>query len=912
MKMSSLKILFTFVFMINGQLNTSGDNNVSGNNIIKRRTKEYLELCPYTDTCYTNVSKPDEIIFGMALPCCNPCRCDIDCGRNCCPDISVDFENEEKIYEAKEIHQCVDAQYRPYDTRISNGRSFEMISKCPYKYNDTEIAAKCAREYHAVSFDVPLRYILPVYDNLTDSIYQNIFCAICHKVELDSLVFGRISIECKVSTRNITYIRDLTVIPDLGDEDGCNVLFKIPEEKIDAMPWAMKTCDRTFIDRCNVTGQWQSYDSHLEEACLSYESVYSNFRNVHCLLCNSLNKSEVKRTCQYPDFYYDYTITERKMFNFITLLNWNTKEDVVLLGNTKQQTNLNEQCLQNSLLDPLRREDWLLQCPRGMVMTNRMCLPPHRFISSDLLMEINLFLEPYDVQKQDKLALNKMISVILDEIELKKSLLITRNVELQNMKCSLKFKTDLGGTNPKSKVIALESVQYVKVNIQILIYNAEEDLFGTVLDFALVFTNISSIGNVFKAYFHHFDNFFIEQRPLKSNCVNVPNLPLFQLCLENKIPKERMLYFEVLRKQETVYVNESYIEISLEQEPFCPRIALPKLTFMNCNESAIYTNNFLSTRLTENETHMFFCHEDFFQHLDSLHTNQVIVNQKVESGVNIRGGVTYLTIVCLSISLLSLVLTLTVYSVYPALRSLPGLNNMALVTSLIIFQAISLVSTVTNINISWLCSLFGAVHHFSLTLSFAWMFVCTFHMMKVFVKIRNRSVGRNDFRTFVSYIVFTTSVSLSTVSITIVVAAVQSEGEDIGYGGATCYIKDPANVLFLVALPVAIVVFANIFMFCVVVFKIHKHPTLSSSNPKERHNITIFAKLSTITGMTWIFGFIYIFTQVETFAYIFIILNAGQGVFIMLSFVCNRRVISLLCKTRFRRQLTKQTTSTGL
>ncbi|XP_053390679.1 uncharacterized protein LOC128553521 [Mercenaria mercenaria] len=541
-----------------------------------------------------------------------------------------------------------------------------------------------------------------------------------------------------------------------------------------------------------------------------------------------------------------------------------------------------------------------------------MCLPPHRFISSDLLMEINLILEPYDVQKQDKLALNKIISVILDEMELKKSLLITRNVELQNMKCSLKFKTDLGGTNPISKVIALESVQYVKVNIQILIYNAEEDLLGTVLDFALVFTNISSIGNVFKAYFHHFDHFFIEQRPLKSNCVNVPNLPLFQLCLENKIPKERMLYFEVLRKQETVYVNESYIEISLEQEPFCPRIALPKLTFMNCNESTIYTNNFLSTRLTENETHMFFCHEDFFQHLDSLHTNQVIVKQKVESGVNIRGGVTYLTIVCLSISLLSLVLTLTVYSVYPALRSLPGLNNMALVTSLIIFQAISLVSTVTNINISWLCSLFGAVHHFSLTLSFAWMFVCTFHMMKVFVKIRNRSVGRNDFRTFVSYIVFTTSVSLSTVSITIVVAAVQSEGEDIGYGGATCYIKDPANVLFLVALPVAIVVFANIFMFCVVVFKIHKHPTLSSSNPKERHNITIFAKLSTITGMTWIFGFIYIFTQVETFAYIFVILNAGQGVFIMLSFVCNRRVISLLCKTRFRRQLTKQTTSTGL
>ena len=52
-------------------------------------------------------------------------------------------------------------------------------------------------------------------------------------------------------------------------------------------------------------------------------------------------------------------------------------------------------------------------------------------------------------------------------------------------------------------------------------------------------------------------------------------------------------------------------------------------------------------------------------------------------------------------------------------------------------------------------------------------------------------------------------------------------------------------------------------------------------------------KMSTLTGVGWIFGFLGILTNVEVFEYLFIVANATQGLFLMVSFVCNRRVLML-------------------
>ncbi|XP_060583357.1 uncharacterized protein LOC132739620 [Ruditapes philippinarum] len=750
--------------------------------------REFSKLCPYTDTCYTNVSSQEELMFLGMNGCCDACRCDPQCGLDCCPDMYL--KNKKDLSKTKEV-QCVDAQYRPYSVAVVNGHSFEMISRCPSTVKDDKIAAKCAREYHDVPFDESFGLFLPVLDHLSGLIYKNSFCARCHF--------------------------------QIGDGDT--------------------------------------------------------------------------------------------KYSFLSLLNWNKVEDEKeYLEDIKHNQGSNDKCLRDKIFDPLKRDEWPLLCTQGMMEIDKMCLPPFNETPYTIMIAINIILEPMNgLLNGDYFTLNDIISTIYDETKLKMATLLSRDTTIHSIKGALQFKADGEKTNfDEGHAFKWQNLKSITVQTKFLIDDPKNELLITILDFALGFTNISNYNGAFKSKFNHISHLDVNEQISNNSCSMDLNRPHYQICVAQSDVGEKDLHFELIRYRQELSFT-SFRLIVLEPEPFCPRVVLSKQTYISCNESQfiskLYTQDFVSKTLSENETHLLFCHEDYFKHLSSLRSEIDIFGEN--DGFYSSGqALAVLTIACLILSIISLGFTLVVYAVYPVLRSLPGLINMALVTSLIVFQLVSFVRTVANINISWLCTLIGAFTHFSFILSFAWMFVCTFHMFKVFVYIRNRSVDRNEFRKFISYCLFTSSVAVSLVVITIVISVVRSDGEDTGYGGIICYIKDSTLILCLVALPIALVILMNIAMFCVVVYKIQKHPMLASSNPKERQNITVFAKLSTITGMTWIFGFIYTFTQIETFAFIFIILNAGQGLFIMLSFVCNGRVLDMVCKRKLRRSTTRQTTGT--
>ncbi|XP_055954308.1 uncharacterized protein LOC130010588 [Patella vulgata] len=59
-------------------------------------------------------------------------------------------------------------------------------------------------------------------------------------------------------------------------------------------------------------------------------------------------------------------------------------------------------------------------------------------------------------------------------------------------------------------------------------------------------------------------------------------------------------------------------------------------------------------------------------------------------------------------------------------------------------------------------------------------------------------------------------------------------------------------------------------------------------------SLRMYVKMSSLTGFTWLIGFIAIITQSEPLIYIFIVINASQGGFLFLSFVCNARVFELI------------------
>ena len=189
------------------------------------------------------------------------------------------------------------------------------------------------------------------------------------------------------------------------------------------------------------------------------------------------------------------------------------------------------------------------------------------------------------------------------------------------------------------------------------------------------------------------------------------------------------------------------------------------------------------------------------------------------------------------------------------------------------------------------------------------MGVCSFRMMKVFVFIAKQYAVENVRSMFVKYEVFVLISSAGLVCINIIVSIV-SDNPSSGYGGQPCYITSRHMILYTVAIPLGVIILNNFTMFLYVIIKVSRLPGVKKNTKHERRNIIIFAKLSTLTGLTWIFAYIYQWTGVKAFAYLFIVANASQCLFIMISFIINRRVFDLVMDSRKNKSLYSRSNNT--
>ena len=320
--------------------------------------------------------------------------------------------------------------------------------------------------------------------------------------------------------------------------------------------------------------------------------------------------------------------------------------------------------------------------------------------------------------------------------------------------------------------------------------------------------------------------------------------------------------------------------MEITTRPFCPSIILPiqndsimledMPSLLIWKQGKVYT--FTAFSISDDLSEAYICLDDY--------KSQMINHVNDSSNVSTINVGAYLTVVCLIVSLISLAATLFVYTALPDLRNVPGLNLMGLSSSLMLSSALFLVSSFTEVAAGWGCSLLGALLHFSLLSGFAWMFVCTFHMVTVFASLTATATHTNK-NVFFKYLLSTITVPLAIVGSYIVCSFIQFN--DYGYGGRMCYIVHSDFILYFVGIPLLVVLVMNAGMFIFIVCKVARLPTVRSSAQQERDYIKIFAKLSTLTGFTWIFGFIYQFSRLDMFSYLFIIFNAGQGVFIFSS-----------------------------
>ena len=286
------------------------------------------------------------------------------------------------------------------------------------------------------------------------------------------------------------------------------------------------------------------------------------------------------------------------------------------------------------------------------------------------------------------------------------------------------------------------------------------------------------------------------------------------------------------------------------------------------------------------------CLDDFIQIYKNIEAAPSI--QNLPSSSTSVEAKQILSFICVCISIICLLVTIVTYLRFSVLQSQPGMNNIILCVFLLSAQVVYQFGAGQRSVSDWACSLIGAVCHFLWLSVFFSMNTCCLHMFSIFKRHR-KIFPKFSFKRSLRNILCVIGLSVLFVAINFIVSFSVKNDNSGGYGGSICFISSNDMQIVTFIFPAAATLSINIFLFSYVIFRLLKTSHEATQLNQERNYFLIYARLSTLTGLTWIFGFIQVLANLEVFEYIFIILNASQGAFIMAAFVLNKRIYFLWC-----------------
>ncbi|XP_055946322.1 G-protein coupled receptor Mth2-like [Argiope bruennichi] len=275
---------------------------------------------------------------------------------------------------------------------------------------------------------------------------------------------------------------------------------------------------------------------------------------------------------------------------------------------------------------------------------------------------------------------------------------------------------------------------------------------------------------------------------------------------------------------------------------------------------------------------------------------------------------TYVTIIGLLISILSLLSHLIVFCEVSSVRNLPGYCLASLSLSLLMaytcFLIVALVNTGRNCPALGIC-----IYYFFLT-SFFWMNAIAFDVWRSFrVVMRELRISSHRFpwRRFLLYSLYSWTIPAILTILVRVFDSTELLSKDYrpSFGDEFCWFGQRRALMVFFAVPLIVVMILNAVFFLDVTYVISR-ATLKTSRTHEatlKKRFFMFMKLALIMGLTWIVGLVAGYADNEFVWYLFIIFNTLQGLFIFVVFSCSSKVRGLFCKKYRNHNLKRGSTS---
>ena len=255
------------------------------------------------------------------------------------------------------------------------------------------------------------------------------------------------------------------------------------------------------------------------------------------------------------------------------------------------------------------------------------------------------------------------------------------------------------------------------------------------------------------------------------------------------------------------------------------------------------------------------------------------------------------SIIGLLISITALAIHFIVYMLLPPLRNIPGKCLLCLVASLFIAQLLFLAGSART-EIPEVCLSIGVVMHYAFLAAFFWMNVMAVDICRTFSSSRVVLPADDRSSRFIFYSLYAwlTPAVIVGGSLTLDLVDVPFLADyRPHYGDGLCWITRRWPLLVVFALPLALLLVVNTILFGVTV----KNLCIISKDAKrargtERGQFLLYVKLSTIMGLTWLFGFVASLADLPVLWYVFVVFNTLQGAFICFAFICTKKVFRLL------------------
>ncbi|KAI8505489.1 hypothetical protein Bbelb_166780, partial [Branchiostoma belcheri] len=192
------------------------------------------------------------------------------------------------------------------------------------------------------------------------------------------------------------------------------------------------------------------------------------------------------------------------------------------------------------------------------------------------------------------------------------------------------------------------------------------------------------------------------------------------------------------------------------------------------------------------------------------------------------------------------------------------------------------------------CTAFAVLLHYSFLTAFSSMNVLA---VDLFLTFRQESERAEPYK----YVLYTWLVPVPIVLATVIVEFGSSVR--VGYG-EHCWIGNPTASLVAFGIPVLCALMINGVFTIFALLAIRKSFQIASTalERSEISKIWVYMRISFLTGFTWIFGFIFPFANSEVLEYIFIVLNASQGLVMTLMLTMTGEVVGK-CKSAIMARL---------